>query len=60
MSRQHPTLASLRPTAADFAAAAALYGPSLLLQLQAAQPRDDQPPTRRSPRTSGGSSVCDP
>jgi hypothetical protein len=43
MSRRHPTLASLirafRPTAANLAAAAALYDPSLLLNLRAAQRR---------------------
>jgi hypothetical protein len=47
MSRHHPTLISLarrlRPTAADFAAAAALHDPGLLLQLQAAQPDRERP-----------------
>jgi hypothetical protein len=55
MSRQHPTLSSLahrlRPTSADFAAAAALHDPSLLLQLQAAQSHDEPPIT---PPTSPG------
>ena len=41
MSRPHPTLASLisnlRPTASDFAAAAALHDPNFLLQLRIAQ-----------------------
>jgi hypothetical protein len=41
MSRPHPTLATLishlRPTAIDFAAAAALHDPSFLLQLRAAE-----------------------
>jgi hypothetical protein len=46
MSRPHPTLATLishlRPTATDFAAAAALHDPSFLLQLRAADPHDDR------------------
>jgi hypothetical protein len=43
MSRPHATLATLisrlRPTAIDFAAAAALHDPNLLLQLRVAQLR---------------------
>ena len=53
MSRQHPTLTSLahrmRPTAADFAAAAAPHDPSLLLQLQAAQSHGEPPITSPCP-----------
>jgi hypothetical protein len=44
MSRPHPTLATLisrlRPTAIDFAAAAALHDPSFLLALWVAQVRE--------------------
>ena len=46
MSRHHPTITSLarrlRPASEDFAAAAALHDPSLLLQLQATQPHWEQ------------------
>ena len=47
MTRHHPTLTrltrSLRPTAADLAAAAALHDPSLLLQLRAARLHSEPP-----------------
>lgn len=50
MARQHPTLTNLvrrlRPTSVDFAAAAALYDPTLLLPLQAAQQREERPNAR--------------
>jgi hypothetical protein len=56
MSGQHPTLTThtspphrMRPTAADFAAAAAPHDPSLLLQLQAAQSHGDPPITSPCP-----------
>ena len=46
MSRPHATLATLishlRPTATDFAAAAALHDPSLLLALRAAHRHDER------------------
>jgi hypothetical protein len=49
VNSQHPTLTSLarrlRPTAADFAAAAALQDPSMLLQLQAAPSHGEVPVT---------------
>ena len=56
MSRNHRTVTSLarrlRPTAADFAAAAAVHDPSYLLRLQAGQRHLEQsvrpaPPRRR-------------
>jgi hypothetical protein len=52
MSRQNRKLTSLadrlRPTAADFAGAAAPHDPSLLLALEAAQTRDE--PASIAPR----------
>jgi hypothetical protein len=46
MSRPHPTLATvishLRPTASDFAAAAALHDPNFLLQLRADRAHDER------------------